>query len=268
MAVIEPVKGRKEKTLPSCGVLLVNPSEAKRCIENGIKNGAERRFLFNSSLCVFKGGDENMGESGFFLAGPAIGAPVAVMVMEKLIALGARRIILCGWCGAVSVKLAVGDVLVPLRARIGEGTSQYYRHNYYRRKEREEGGKEQESMPHQQFSQNIALRLAGENIAVHQGCVWSTDAIYREEREYLLQLHRDYGVDAVDMEFSALCSAAAFRGIEFAAVLVVSDLTYQEQWQPGQKSGEFRRRTEQILSLFCDGGFLHSINKNKACGGV
>ena len=58
-----------------------------------------------------------MNESqGYFIAGPAIGAPMAVMTMEKLIALGARRIFLFGWCGSMRDSLGIGDLLLPIRA--------------------------------------------------------------------------------------------------------------------------------------------------------
>ncbi len=243
MAVIEPKKGKHEKPVPPVGVLLVNPVEAKTQMERAVAAGARRRFLFNSGLVVDERAD-------FFLAGPAVGAPVAVMTLEKLTALGARRVLLCGWCGAISPRLRIGDVLVPTRADIGEGTSQYYRRNHEENSE--------ESAPHQGFSEETATRLAAANITVRGGCVRSTDGIYREERETLLALHRDYGVDAIDMEFSALCSAAAFRGTEFAAVLVVSDITCGEKWQPGHKTEIFRKSTERVLSLCCSKEFLHS----------
>ena len=51
---------------------------------------------------------------------------MAALTMEKLIALGARQIILFGWCGAIAPNLHVGDILVPARALSGEGTSRYY----------------------------------------------------------------------------------------------------------------------------------------------
>ena len=38
---------------------------------------------------------------------------MAVMALEKLIALGAKNIIVCGWCGSLSQKLKIGDILLP-----------------------------------------------------------------------------------------------------------------------------------------------------------
>jgi uridine phosphorylase len=233
MAVIEPRRGRGEKEIPSRGVLLVNPTEAKLTLDREIGAGARRQKIFNSGLCV----DESRR---LFFAGPALGAPVAVMTLEKLIALGAKEIILCGWCGAVDASVAVGDVIVPDRAMVGEGTSQYY-------------GCTSESRPSSDFSVRLASFLQNAGLPVQRGCVWSTDGVYREERESLLALNRESGVTAVDMEFSALCSAAAFRGVEFSAALTVSDVTTKEKWQPGQGTTAFRENSRQVLQLLCSG---------------
>ncbi len=233
MAVIEPKRGRGEKLLPAQGVLLVNPAEAEEAVAKVVADGGERRPLFNSRLCVDSHRDH-------FLAGPAVGAPVAVMALEKLVALGARRVLLCGWCGAVDRTLRVGDVVVPDCGIVGEGTSQYY-------------GVFDRSAPSALLSEQLAARLSAAGLPVARGTLWSTDGIYREEREELLRLHHDCAVRAVDMEFSALCSAAAFRGVEFAAALTVSDVTTAETWQPGWREQAFRCNSRRVVELLCSG---------------
>ena len=60
------------------------------------------------------------------LAGPMMGAPYAVAILEALIAWGARRIIFAGWCGAIDMSVEIGDLLVPNMALSGEGTSGHY----------------------------------------------------------------------------------------------------------------------------------------------
>jgi purine-nucleoside phosphorylase len=54
---------------------------------------------------------------------------------------------------------------------------------------------------------------------------------------------------AVDMEFSALVTVAAFRGIELAAVLLVSDELYRATWQPGFNRKSFRKKSRQLFTL-------------------
>ncbi len=234
MAVINPIRNKNERKIPECGLLLVNPAEAASRIERMLAQGARRQFLFNSGLVIEE-------KAGFFLAGPAVGAPAAVMALEKLVALGARQLVLCGWCGAVSPSLAIGDVVVPDIARIGEGTSQYY-------------GRKKTSAPSQPLSAKLYKKLENAGLPVQRGCVWSTDGIYREDRQLLLSLYEEHSVVAVDMEFSALCSAAAFRGIDFAGSLVVSDITTDECWQPGFGVECFRNNKERILELLLENG--------------
>ncbi|MEE4240276.1 MAG: hypothetical protein V2I36_02345, partial [Desulfopila sp.] len=118
-SIIHPVKSKKDKELPPVGIFFVTPGEASTAVADVLQDGGERRFLHNSNLAVSRDG-------GRFVAGPALGAPAAALVMEKLIVLGAQRIILMGWCGAVDPSCSIGDIIVPDRAVVGEGTSKYY----------------------------------------------------------------------------------------------------------------------------------------------
>ncbi len=94
--------------------------------------------------------------------------------------------------------------------------------------------------------------MTKDGIDVRSGCVWSTDAIYREKRSYLDMLHKENRVAAVDMEFSALCSVAAFREVEFAAILVVSDEIWGKSWRPGFSNKEFKQNAARSRQLLID----------------
>lgn len=227
--LIHPRKGRNEKFLPEKGLLLVNPSEASSCHHRLRLEGGASRFLFNSEMTVAASGS-------YFLAGPAIGAPMAALCMEKCIALGAKRIILFGWCGAIHPCLKIGDVVIPDLALSGEGTSRYYPLTA-------------PAAPSCELQRDLALIYGKHDLAVQGGTVWSTDAIYREDSNMLSELRAKQGVVAVDMEFSALCTIACFRRIEFAAVLVVSDELWGFQWRPGFSKERFRGRKEKALAI-------------------
>jgi uridine phosphorylase len=164
---------------------------------------------------------------------------MAALSLEKLIALGAKRVILFGWCGAISKILHVGDTVVPAEALSGEGTSRYY-------------ATDGESGPDLNFSTQIAKVFDDNTFRIHRGCVWSTDAVYREDRRMLKQLCLEKGVVAVDMEFSALCAVARFRKIQFAAVLTVSDELWGESWRPGFNKQFFIERKQTALQLLLD----------------
>ncbi len=225
--IIHPKKGKKEQAVPATGLLLVNPTEAAGCKKLIIESGGRTQYLFNSELVISSAND-------FLMAGPAIGAPMAVMTMEKLIALGAKKLILFGWCGAIAPELVVGDVLLPDSALVGEGTSQYYSETV-------------NSQPSTSLRDKISKALQREGVETKGGCVWSTDAIYREDRRIISQLHKESNVAAVDMEFSALCNVASFRQIDFAAVLVVSDELWGKSWRPGFAAKLFQSNKKRAL---------------------
>ena len=117
--IIHPRREKGERQVPPKGILLTNPTEARFAFEELKKKGGRKRSLFHSTLCVSPGED-------FFTAGPAVGAPMAVMCLEKLIALGAERIVLISCCGCLKSGMDVGDIILPDRSLSGEGTSKYY----------------------------------------------------------------------------------------------------------------------------------------------
>ena len=227
--IMHPVRARKEKMLPEAGLFFVNPTEAHYAMSKVVADGGTKRFLFNSSLCV------NRDET-FFVAGPAVGAPMAVLCMEKLIVLGARRILQVGWCGALRQVLEVGNVLLPGQALCGEGTSWYY-------------SRDHEPRPSADLIVWLRETLAQSGIAWQEGRVWSTDAPYRESRKLLEQLQQEQNIFAIDMEFSALCTVAIFRRIEFAACMLVSDELWQKEWRPGFATPAFRRRSQELSEM-------------------
>ncbi|MGV1100953.1 nucleoside phosphorylase [Thiovibrio sp. JS02] len=224
--VISPARGRNDPLLPGLGLLLVNPAEAAAARESLCPNW-QRHFLFNSNLYVSQAKE-------MFWAGPCVGAPMAVLCLEKLIALGARRIISLGWCGALSSQLQVGDLVLPARAVSDEGTSGHYPVD----------GSVAPS-PLVLASLRGALALRREKFL--EGPVWTTDAPYRETREKVARLQRE-GVVAVEMECAALLQVAAFRRIDLAAVLLVSDLLWKEPWQPAFQGKNLRKRSRQLLA--------------------
>ncbi len=224
--IIHPLKTSKDVTVPSQGILFVNPGEAKAVLTTVLEQGGKRAFLHNSQLAITSAKD-------LFVAGPAIGAPSAVLVMEKLIVLGARSIILMGWCGAVDNGYSIGDIVIPTGAVCGEGTSQNY-------------SDETNPSPSPIAVSALKTMLDGENLSYREGRIWSTDAPYRESRSHLRRLNAQENVVGVDMEFSALCNVAAFRKIDFGAVLIVSDELWSTTWKPGFKNKRFQQQCRQV----------------------
>src|SRR5215470_14805823 len=62
----------------------------------------------------------------FSVIASPMGAPMAVMLLEQLIALGARRLLYLGFCGALVHSYRIGDLFLPGHAIREEGTSYHY----------------------------------------------------------------------------------------------------------------------------------------------
>ena len=134
------------------------------------------------------------------------GAPQAADTVETLAALGVKTIIAVGMCGAFDPQLKVGEIIMPAKAFVEEGTSLHY----------------YESI---EFSEPDGRLL---EIAVSQAkgkpCpIVSTDAVYRQtfEKE---RIWREKGAVGVDMETSAVFSVSRYLGLRAVGLLMVSDI--------------------------------------------
>jgi len=235
--IINPSREKGDPELPADGLLLINPAEAGAGLRLAKERNGKQYYLYNSRLTLIP---ELPPAGAFFLAGPAVGAPMAVLTLEKLIALGAHRIIVYGWCGSLNETLAIGDILLPTWGVSDEGTS-----NHYLSDEIPES--------HAHTRQLLAEELESQGFTVQAGPVWSTDAPYRESLEQVKLLGKN-GVLGVDMEFTALVTAAAFRKVELTAVLLVSDGLWSGKWSPGFRTKNFKKKSRELLHLltgFC-----------------
>jgi len=238
-AMVDPGYGVKGEDLPSLAILVSNRADLQKLCETVTSGGHRREDLFLSTLHV-----RDLPAGRIALAGPMIGAPYAVMVLEKLIARGARRVLFFGWCGAVSARVGIGDIVVPSGSIIDEGTSVHY--------SPDGTGVARASEP---LSERLKRALGHRNLPFHEGLVWSTDAVYRETRRRVSDFKRRH-VLGVEMETSALFSVGRFRGIEVAAILAVSDELSGPAWRPGFSSDRFRSTRKaacEVIRDICNG---------------
>jgi len=177
--------------------------------------------------------------ASFTVVAPALGAPYAAMVLEKLIALGARRVLALGWCGSVSPKARIGELILPIGAVPGDGTSPHYCRG------------DSEITPHRDLYDLLAAGLKDVEAPWHAGLIRSTDAFFRETKA-LIQSCQSQGVLALDLEVAALFAVGQFRGIGVAALLVISDELFTSTWQAARGSQPFRQARQTALRLVLD----------------
>lgn len=234
--IIEPRRGRNENTLPGRALLVVNPAEAEQASRLFSAHLGSSRTLHQTEIMVDT-------QDRLCLAGPALGAAAAALVIEKLIVLGVREIWLVSCCGTIDPSLSIGDLLIGERAVSGEGVSCSY-------------GGQNVLQPSGQVVEQFQNFATHYELAVRQGTIWSTDAPYRERRSELIGLRERYGVCGVDMEFSALCAVAQFRKARFGGLFVVSDELWRSNWKPGFSRATYTQRCRTVIGNMIDFG-LH-----------
>ncbi|WP_169728946.1 nucleoside phosphorylase [Desulfatirhabdium butyrativorans] len=182
------------------------------------------------------------GKTGVFsIAGPLMGAPYAVMVLETLVAWGASRFLFYGWCGGIGEALQPGDVIVPNAAFVDEGTSTHY------------GQAAGDCVQAASANREIKRLLVDGGMAFSEGLIWTTDAIYRETPSKIRQF-QERGALGVEMEVSALFSAARYLNVDLGAMLLVSDRVSPIRWQPGFRDPAFlesRSRLLERIAIWC-----------------
>jgi len=233
-AIVNPVMGEKPAQLGNRCVMVANQPDLDY-LHQLLKSGSSQsRRLLMSRL--------NYGyeSTSAFSIGPFIGAPYAVILLESLFVWEIREIIFIGWCGAVSSDVRIGDVVIPDKSLIDDGTSKNYT-----------PGRNSEAFPSNSLQANIKSVLLKNNIHFHEGAVWSTDAIFRETKKKV-SYYQDKNVLAVEMETAALFSAGKFRNIDVGCVLVVSDELSALKWKPGFKNPAFKTRRHQICKIIKD----------------
>ena len=156
-----------------------------------------------------------------------MGGPSAAIVAAELAELGARRLVRVGTCGALDPALELGDLLIAPESLARDGTS------------RALGAADRvRASP-----ELVAALVAAAGGTARCGPVVSTDLFYevdrRREQDWIAA-----GALAVEMEAATLFAFARTRGLQAAAVLIVSDVLVPERRRIGV---EELRAAEQRL---------------------
>jgi purine-nucleoside phosphorylase len=226
-SIVPPLGTRKTPDINPMA-LMVSCEPDMRMISKSLGEPEWKNF-FNSTIMM-------PPEKDYTIAGPFIGAPYSVMLLESLIAKGAKTVLVIGWCGAVREDLEVGDILLPEKAIVDEGTSKNY-------KKLDENNPF--TVPDIKLLKRLSAKLTKSEVSHKKITLWTTDAIYRETQRKIAW-YRDLGVDAVEMECSALFAVAEYRKISLAAILVVSDSVASKNWDPGFRYKRFKDSRKSV----------------------
>ena len=238
--LIKPTKEKEEPLLGPDAIMVAIPSVLQFIADlSHAEQATSGKTTPFKLFTIKKGKDLPCG-----LAGPLLGAPQGAIVMEKLIALGAKRIWVVGWCGSLQPNIAIGDLIIPTTALSEEGTSTHYPVNK----------KKKQTNPF--LNKRLEDTLLNANLPFKKGPVWTTDALYRETSEKVTEYGKR-GYLAVEMEMSALINVAIYRSIKLAGLLIVSDELSSLEWHNGFGGGKLKKASREagrlLLNLCMDG---------------
>ncbi len=235
--IVRPLRGRRDPgAAPDLLMCMPGP-----LLELAVRT-AKARETRVSGFGLYKAYQVKSASAGkprLTAAGPFLGAPQAVMGLEELIALGASRIWVAGWCGSLQPDLGLGELVMPLSAVSEEGTSAHY--PLPGRVPGADAG----------MVEGLRACLAKSGLRAREGRVWTTDAPYRETRAKVARFN-ELGVLAVEMELSALFKAAAFRGVKLASLLAVSDELSGDAWRHGFSSKKLQDACRDLVRVLLE----------------
>ncbi len=169
-----------------------------------------------------------------------VGAPSAVIALERLIASGVAEILILGFCGALNPELSLLDTISVEKALSEEGTSRHYfpRRRTFR------------ASSH--LRRKTEMTLSSRNLPFQRGTAVSIDAPFRETRAWLKDKQKR-GIDVVDMEASAVFALGEYYTIPTAAVMIVSDELSASEWKIGFRDPRMDERIEDYFFPIIDG---------------
>lgn len=162
-----------------------------------------------------------------------IGAPVAAIALEELIAFGVTRFVSVGTAGSLQAHIEIGDVVVCERAIRDEGTSHHYLPPGH------------DARPSPALTNALAASLDDLGLPYTRGAAWTTDAPYRETRAEVRRYQAE-GICCVEMEAAALFAVATHRNVDVAALFTISDSLADLTWRPEFHSDRTRLGLENL----------------------
>ena len=133
---------------------------------------------------------------------------------EILCSAEAKVLIRIGSCGALRKDIKIGDFIITTGCVRGDGVTPYYVDNKF------------VTLPDAGLTQKLTAiakkTAATAGLTVHEGKVWSTDAILRESKEVVNGVI-DQGAVGVDMVSSTFLTIAQTYKIPAVSILAVSD---------------------------------------------
>jgi AMP nucleosidase len=140
-----------------------------------------------------------------------MGSPTAATIMDLLTAIHPKAVLFLGKCGGLKKRNKLGDLILPIAAIRGEGTS----NDYF--------PAEVPALPAFALQKAISTTIRDNEVDYWTGTVYTTNRrVWEHDEEFkaYLQKVRAY---AIDMETATIFSVGFYNKIPTGALLLVSD---------------------------------------------
>jgi AMP nucleosidase len=139
-----------------------------------------------------------------------MGSAMAATVMDLLSAIPPKAVLFLGKCGGLK-KTKVGDLILPIAAIRGEGTSDDY------------APPEVPALPSFRLQRAVSSMIKKHELDYWTGTVYTTNRRVWEHDEKFKQYLRDIRTMGIDMETATIFVVGFINGIPHGALLLVSD---------------------------------------------
>ena len=141
----------------------------------------------------------------------SMGSAMAATIMDLLTAIEPKAVLFLGKCGGLKKKNQIGDLILPIAAIRGEGTSNDYL------------PLEVPALPSFNLQKAISYTIRLKGLDYWTGTVYTTNRRVWEHDEKFKEYLREVRAMAIDMETATIFSVGFHNEIPVGALLLVSD---------------------------------------------
>ncbi|TND02581.1 MAG: AMP nucleosidase [Bacteroidetes bacterium] len=187
----------------------------------------------------------NATANGITIINFGMGSATAATVMDLLSAIHPKGALFLGKCGGLKKKNNIGDLILPIAAIRGEGTS----NDYF--------PAEVPALPAFSLQKAISTTIRNHQCDYWTGTVYTTNRRVWEHDEEFKEYLRKTRAMAIDMETATIFSVGFYNEIPTGALLLVSD---QPMIPEGVKTAE---SDQKVTSNFVERHLLIGIDSLK-----
>jgi AMP nucleosidase len=140
-----------------------------------------------------------------------MGSPTAATIMDLLSAVKPKAVLFLGKCGGLKKRNKLGDLILPIAAIRGEGTSDDY------------FPKEVPALPAFALQKAVSTTIRDHGVDYWTGTVYTTNRRVWEHDEDFKEYLQEIRAYAIDMETATIFTVGFYNKIPTGALLLVSD---------------------------------------------